>query len=135
MPINKKVKLYMNDAGRTFPQRRWGTTAYLVDGDLEFLAATDGAPHSELPSLDHRQEKYWTDLSDPVVKTMVRRIRADYKGLSKRNAQCSIRGSMTADKETLSPEDQVRLNCIKTRFPATALSERIRANPRKRGAH
>ena len=34
MPINKKVKLYMNDAGRTFPQRRWGTTAYLVDRNL-----------------------------------------------------------------------------------------------------
>ena len=45
MPINKKFKLYMNVAGRTFPQRRWGTTAYLVDGDVELVAATDGAQH------------------------------------------------------------------------------------------
>ena len=53
MPINKKGKLYMNNAGRKFPQRRWGTTAYLVDGDLELVAATDGAQYSELQSLDH----------------------------------------------------------------------------------
>ena len=125
----------MNDAGRTFTQRRWGTTAYLVDGDLELVAATDGTKHSELPSLDHPQEKYWTDLSDHVVKTMVRRLRAGYKGLSKRNAQRSIRGIMTADKGTLSPEALVHLNRIKMRFAATALSEKMCAKPPKRGPH
>ena len=110
MPIDKKVKLYMNDAGRIFPQRKWGTTAYLVDGDLELVAATYGAQHSELPSLDHQQEKYWTDLNDPVVKAMVRKLRAEYKGHSKGDAQRSIWGILTADKETLSPEAQVHFN-------------------------
>ena len=42
---------------------------------------------------------------------------------------------MTADKETLSPEAQVNLNRIKTRFAATALSEKMCANPPKRGPH
>ena len=112
-PTDKKVKLYMNDTGRIFPQQKWGTTAYLVDGDLELVAATDGAQHLELPSLDHRHKKYWTDLSDPVVETMVRKLRAEYKGLCKRDAQRSIRGILTADKETLPPEAQVHLNRIK----------------------
>ena len=130
-----KVKLYVNNAGGIFPQRRWGTTAYLVDGNLELVAATDGAQHSELPSLDHGQEKYRTDLRDPVVETMVRKLRAEYKGLSKRDAQRGIRGIMTADEKILSPETHVHLSRIKERFAATALSEKMCANPPKRGPH
>ena len=75
------------------------------------------------------------DLNDPVVKTMVRKLRAEYQGLSKRDAQRSVRGILTADKETLSPEAQAHFNRIKARFAATALSEKMCSNPPKRGPH
>ena len=66
---------------------------------------------------------------------MVRKLRAEYKGISKRDAQCRIRGIMTADEKTLSPEPQVHLNRIKARFATTALSKKMCANPPKRGPH
>ena len=66
---------------------------------------------------------------------MVPKLHAEYKGLGKRDAQRSIRGILTADKEALSHEAQVNLNRIKAWFAATALWEKICANPPKRGPH
>ena len=140
--IPRSRKIFRNEEGKLFRQRKWDTWAFLVDGSLDFenyredeLPTMAEIPYFNIESLnsDGKSGVLHRSTDHPVVREITRNLRTSNRSI---RPGPSIRSLIkTSDDDPRDSKQEKLLQDIICRFKATSLSEKLSKDPPVRGNH